>query len=131
MKAQFVDEVWDELYDRVGADLRCVVQFEATSSEAKFRDDVREAYELSERQHILDETIVQQLSFSDQGEEFHAGQLRSFVRVFDSAWILTWRQPSDQKAGFLVSIQRDGDVATMNDVEDCIQYLNEEIRPRL
>jgi len=130
MDGNLVDIVWDDLHERVGDDLRTVVQYDARSSAVKFRPDVREQYELDERQQILDDAIVQQLSFSDQESVFKTGELKSFVRVFDEAWVLTWRDPSNVKAGFLISIQRDGD-ATMEDVEYCIQYLNDEIEPRL
>ena len=130
MERNLVDIVWDDLRERVGDDLRTVVQYDARSSAVKFRPDVREQYEQDERQQILDDAIVQQLSFSDQETVFKTGELRSFVRVFDEAWVLTWRDPSNVKAGFLISIQRDGD-ATMEDVEYCIQYLDDEIEPRL
>jgi hypothetical protein len=131
MERDLVDVVWDALHERVGDDLRTVVRYDASSSAVKFRPDVRERYDLDERQQILDDAIVQQLSFSDQGSVFKTGDLKSFVRVFDEAWVLTWREPSNVKAGFLVSIQRDGEIATMEDVEYCIQYLDEEIEPRL
>ena len=130
MERNLVDIVWDDLRERVGDDLRTVVQYDARSSAVKFRPDVRKQYEQDERQQILDDAIVQQLSFSDQETVFKTGELRSFVRVFDEAWVLTWRDPSNVKAGFLISIQRDGD-ATMEDVEYCIQYLDDEIEPRL
>ncbi|AQL41302.1 hypothetical protein BV210_00600 [Halorientalis sp. IM1011] len=130
MERNLVDIVWDDLRERVGDDLRTVVQYDARSSAVKFRPDVREQYELDERQQILDDAIVQQLSFSDQETVFKTGELRSFVRVFDEAWVLTWRDPSNVKAGFLISIQRDGD-ATMEDVEYCIQYLDDEVEPQL
>ena len=131
MERDFVDEVWGDLHERVGDDLRTVVQYDAGSSAVKFRPDVRERYDLDEQQQILDDAIVQQLSFSDQGSVFKTGDLKSFVRVFDEAWVLTWREPSNVKAGFLISIQRDGDSATMEDVEYCIEYLDDEIEPRL
>ncbi|RXK49148.1 hypothetical protein [Halorientalis pallida] len=131
MERDLVDVVWDDLHERVGEDLRTVVQYDAGSSVVQFRPDVEEQYEMTERQQILDDAIVQQLSFSDQGSVFKTGELRSFVRVFDEAWVLTWREPSNVKAGFLISIQRDGEVATMADVEYCVQYLDSEIEPRL
>ncbi|MFB6083697.1 MAG: hypothetical protein ABEJ94_05580 [Halorientalis sp.] len=71
------------------------------------------------------------MSFADQESVFKTGEMKSFVRVFDEAWVLTWRDPSNVKAGFLISIQRDGDAATMDDVEYAIQYLESEVRPRL
>jgi hypothetical protein len=131
MDSDLVDEIWADLHERIGADLRTVVQYDAGSSAVKFRPDVREQYEMGERQQILDDAIVQQLSFSDQGSVFKTGDPKSFVRVFDDAWVLTWREPSNVKAGFLISIQRDGETATMDDVEYCIQYLDREIEPRL
>ncbi|SDE79648.1 hypothetical protein [Halorientalis regularis] len=131
MDRDFVDGVWDHLHERLGEDLRTVVQYDAGSSAVTFRPDVREQYEADERQQILDDAIVQQLSFSDQGSVFKTGDLKSFVRVFEDAWVLTWRDPTNVKAGFLISIQRDGETATMADVEYCIQYLDEEIEPRL
>lgn len=131
MNNNLVEEVWDEIYDQAGQDLRAVVQFDATSSDSKFRDDVAEQYEMKEMQHIINDTIVQQLNVCDQEEDFHAGDLESFVRVFESSWVLTWRKPGDVKAGFLISIQRDGYTATMNDIEYCIQHLNNEIQPRI
>ncbi|WP_424019055.1 hypothetical protein ACOZ4N_06175 [Halorientalis pallida] len=131
MDHDFVDVVWDHLHERIGEDLRSVVQYDAGSSAVTFRPDVREQYEQDERQQILDDAIVQQLSFSDQGSVFKTGDLKSFVRVFEDAWVLTWREPSNVKAGFLISIERDGETATMEDVEYCIQYLDEEIEPQL
>ena len=126
-----MDTVWDDLHARIGDDLRTVVQYDASSSRVKFRSDVREQYGQDERQRIRDDAIVQQLSVSDQESVFQVGDLRSLVRVFEEAWVLTWHEPSNTKAGFLISIQRDGDTATMDDVEDCIQYLDGEIRSRL
>jgi hypothetical protein len=130
MDRDLVDTVWDDLYDRLGDDLRTVVRYEASTSESKFRPDVREQYERAEREQIRNDTIVQQLGLAEQGSVFKTGELESLVRVFEDAWVLTWRDPSNVKAGFLVSIQRDRD-ATMNDVDETIRYLDREIQPEL
>jgi hypothetical protein len=131
MGDEIVDAVWADLHDRVGDDLRTVVHYDPASSAVKFRPDVEDKYGADERQRIRDDTIVQQLNFSDQESVFEVGDLTSLVRVFDEAYVLTWRDPSNAKAGFLVSIQRDGDTATMDDVEYCIQYLDDEVESRL
>ncbi|WP_299268256.1 hypothetical protein [Halorientalis sp.] len=127
MGDDLVEDVWDELYERVGDDLRTVVQYDAASSTVKFRPDVKEQYGAAERRRIRDTTIVQQLNHSDQESMFETGEMKALVRVFDEAWVLAWHDPLNAKAGFLVSIQRDGDTATMADVEYCIQYLDDEV----
>ena len=45
--------------------------------------------------------------------------------------MIAWPDHLPGKSGFIVSLQRDGDVATIQDVEDCLRYLDEEVRPTL
>ena len=125
------NDVWDELYERVQGDLRAVVRFTPTDYEGRLRSDVAETYDSDERERIIDETIIRQLGLTGEEGDMKVGELSAFVRQFDQAWVISWREPDDVKSGFFVSIQRDGDDATMADVEYCIQYLNEEIEPRL
>lgn len=130
MSPDLVDTVWDAVVGRVGDDLRVVTRYEAGDFETRMREDVRAAYTTSEDRVVVDETIIDQLSRPRTERAFRAGVLRAVVRVFDDAWILSWPSPTDPKAGVIVSIQRDG-AATMGDVEWCLDYLDEEIAPRL
>ncbi|WP_335998991.1 hypothetical protein [Halorientalis halophila] len=125
------NDVWDELYERVQHDLRAVVRFTPTDYDGQLRSDVAETYDSDERERIIDETIIRQLGLTGEESDMKVGELSAFVRQFDRAWVISWREPDDVKSGFFVSIQRDGYDATMADVEYCIQYLNEEIEPRL
>lgn len=131
MQESLVDRVWDEMQKRVEEDLRAVVHYTPQSSAANLRSDVEDEYSATERLRVLDATIVRQLGLSDEVEDFNAGELDAFVRVFNTAWILSWRDPENVKSGFLVSLERDGSTATMDDLEYCIQFLEAEIQPEL
>ncbi|WP_394295413.1 hypothetical protein [Halogeometricum pallidum] len=125
-----VDTVWDDISDRVGDDLRVVTEYRATEHEARMREDMSELYDPGESQSIVDDTIVHQLSGRTTEGAFKAGQLRAFIRVFDDSWVLAWTKSLREKSGFIVSIDRDGETASMDDLEWCIDYLDTEIAPR-
>ncbi|QIB75874.1 hypothetical protein GL213_02740 [Halogeometricum borinquense] len=129
MDDSLVVRVWGDVTERVGDDLRAVTQYEATSFATRMREDLRDVYDADDNQTIVDDTIVTLLSGRDSERTLETGEFRAFVRVFDDAWILTWVDGLPKKSGFLISIERDGETATMNDVEWCIQYLDEEIEP--
>lgn len=131
MASDLTRRVWDEMYGRVGEDLRVVTRYEAGDFETVMRDDVRRQYTEGEDQRIVDEAIVDQLSLRREEGAFKTGGLRAIVRAFDDAWVMSWPDPLDGKSGIIVSIQRDGDVATMDDVEYCIRFLDDRITPVL
>ncbi|RQG91301.1 hypothetical protein EA462_04755 [Natrarchaeobius halalkaliphilus] len=118
--------IWDAVYERVGGDLRAVIRYEPMDSGSVMRDDVRTQYAPDETQAIVDQTIVDQLSNRRQEHAFDAGQLSAVVRVFDEAWIVSCPDSPARKSGVLISIERDGDCASMADVEWCVGYLETE-----
>ena len=126
-----VDRVWAGLHERVGDDLRVVTRYEMMEFETRMREDVRERYTADEDRAIVDDTIVRQLGLFDTERRFEAGRLEANVSVFEQAWVIAWPDHLPGKSGVIVSIQRDGDVATIQDVEGCLRYLDEEVRPIL
>lgn len=126
-----VDRVWTDLHERVGGDLRAVTRYDTREFETRMREDVRERYSESEDRAIVDDTIVRQLGLFDTERRFDAGRLEANLNVFERAWVLAWPDHLPSKSGLIVSIQRDGERATIQDVENCLGYLSEEIGPTL
>jgi len=126
-----VDRVWTDLRERVDEDLRVVTRYEAREFETRMREDVRERYTDREDRAIVDDTIVRQLGLFDTQRRFDAGELEANLNVFERAWVIAWPDDLPSKSGFIVSIQRDGDAATLADVEACLDYLDEEAGPSL
>lgn len=124
-----VERVWADLRERVGEDLRVVTRYESLEFETRMRTDVRERYTEREDRAIVDDTIVRQLGLSDTQRRFHAGELEANVHVFERAWVLAWPDHLPGKSGLIVSVQRDGDAATVADVERTLEYLDEEVEP--
>lgn len=117
--------VWEALHERFGDDLRAVTRYEGTDFETKMREDVRARYTDRQDQRIVDETIVSQLGMGSSVAAFEAGDLQSLVRVFDEAWVLTWPDAWDQKSGFIVSVQRDGEGGALGDADACLDILRD------
>ncbi|RQH01281.1 hypothetical protein [Natrarchaeobius oligotrophus] len=115
--------IWDTIYERVGEDLRAVIRYEPTNSESVMRDDVRSQYEPDGTRAIVDQTIVSQLNDRRQESAFDVGRLNAVVRVFEDAWIVSCPETVARKSGVLVSIDRNGDAASVTDLEWCIRYL--------
>lgn len=124
-----VERVRADLRERVGEDLRVVTRYESLEFETRMRTDVRERYTEREDRAIVDDTIVRQLGLSDTQRRFQAGELEANVHVFERAWVLAWPDHLPGKSGFIVSVQRDGDAATVADVEGTLEYLDEEVAP--
>ena len=131
MEDELVDRLWEAVAERVGDDLRGVVRYAPTEFEVRLRDDVRDRYGSEDRVAVVDDTIVNQLSLANAESAYKAGRVEGFVRVFEEAWVLAWPDGSPGKSGVLVSIERTGSTASMDDVEWCLRYLDREIRPRL
>jgi hypothetical protein len=108
-----------------------VTRYETRAFETRMREDVRERYTDDEDRAIVDDVIVRQLGLLDTERRFDAGRLEATVDVLERAWVIAWPDGLPSKSGFIVSVQRDGDVATVEDVEWCIQYLNEGVGPTL
>lgn len=125
MNSAPVQEVWDAMYERVGEDLRGVTRYEPTDFTTKMREDVREQYSPGEDQAIVDQTIVNQIGFKELEQRHKIGRLRAAILTFDESWLIVWPDGIPSKSGFIVSIQRTGDVATIADVDYCIEFLND------
>lgn len=122
--------IWDDVTERVGDDLRVVTRYGPQEFETRMRDDVRAAYTDAEDRTVVDDTIINQLGLRGTEAAFRTGRLHGVVRVFDDAWILSWTDALPKKSGVIVSIQRNAG-ATMDDVDWCVRYLDDEIAPRL
>ena len=131
MTESLVTRIWDDVTERVGDDLRVVTRYGPQEFETRMRDDVRAEYTDDENQRVVDDTIITQLGLRDTKAAFNRRRLHGVVRVFDDAWVLSWTDDIPKKSGVLVSIQRDGTTATMDDVDWCVRYLDDEIAPLL
>lgn len=131
MTSSLVEQIWEDVYARVGGDLRAVARYGPQDFETRKRDDVREQYTPEEDRVVIDDTIIKQLNLADTESAFKTGRLHGLVRTFDDAWILSWPDHLPGKSGVIVSIQRDGSTASMDDVDWCVRYLEDEIAPLL
>lgn len=122
--------IWDDVSDRIGEDLRAVVRYEATDFEPVLREDVRTEYSGSELQAVVDRTIITQLSVDRDTDAFRAGEFSGFVRAFDDAWFLSVPDPVEPKSGVLVAVDRDGADLRNDDLEWCLDYLEERLPSR-
>ena len=125
-----IDQIWDDITERVGDDLRGITLYEGTDLETRLRKDVREQYTRTEDRELVDNMIIDQLRLEETETAFNTGQYHAFVRIFDEAWFLSWADSLESKSGVVVSIQRNG-TASMDVLEWCLQYLNDEIDPLL
>lgn len=130
MDDELVTKVWDAVSDRVDDNLRVVTWYDAEAFETRMRPDIREQYTADEDRVVVDDTIVTQLSLPETENAFKTGRLQALVRVFDDAWVVSWTDSLPKKSGFLISVQRHGEV-TMDDIEWCLQYLDDEVAPLL
>ena len=126
-----VETIWGDVSENIGDDLRAVTRYDGLNYEMKLRDDVRTEYTQDEDRTIVDEAILRQLNLDETEGAFKAGELESVIRVFEDAWILQWPDQLKTKSGILISIQRNGERASVVDVEWCIEYLNEQITPMI
>jgi hypothetical protein len=125
-----VDRIWDGITERVGDDLRGITRYEGTDLETRLREDVRDQYTRTEDKELVDNMIIDQLRLKETEIAFKTGQRHGLVRIFDEAWFLSWADSLEGKSGVVVSIQRNG-TESMDVLEWCIRYLNEEIDPLL
>lgn len=131
MTGGVVTKIWEDVSERVGDDLRVVTWYDAGTFETRMRDDIRAMYTADEDRAIVDDTIIKQLGFRDTKNAFKSGELDGVVRIFDEAWVLSWIHDRSTKSGVIVSIQRNGETASMDDLEWCVRYLDAEIAPRI
>lgn len=123
-------DVWNDLRERYGADLRVVIRYHPAEFETHMRDDIREQYTETELQSIVDDAIVDQLNLERTASSIKTGELHGVVRIFDSAWVLVWPDDLSAKSGFIVSLQRDRSSRGMDCIEEIDRFLTEE-RPSL
>lgn len=129
MSTDIIDRIWAEMTDRIGTDLRVVTQYDSRGYETRMREDVREQYSTEEDRELVDQTIVDQFSEQALSSQFKTGELEAVVRVFEESWVVFWAHRRDVKRGIIVSIERNGPIASMDDVDHCIQYLDSTIGP--
>ena len=115
----------ESVSDRVGDDVRAVVRYDAGDVESWLRQDVHQQYSERERKAVVDRTIVSQLGYQRLEDVFDTGALSAIIQRFDDSWIITYPDPCNQKAGLLLSIDRNG-TTTMTDVEWCLEFLDEQ-----
>lgn len=127
MPDEAVDTIWNGVSERFGSDLRGIIRYESTRFETKMRGDIDDSYVKSDFQDIVDKTIVDQLMQKQRDESFRAGQLNGVIRVFDEAIILAWDDGLDSKSGVMISIDRNGNHSSIDDLEWAIRYLDESI----
>ena len=131
MDDSLVTEIWEDISERVGDDLRTVVRYEATSFEVRMRDDLRAKYSTDDDQAVVDTTIINQLSLAEADSGVRTEPLCALIRVFGDTWMLSRPDSPGAKSGVIVSIQRDSETTSLADVEWCIEYLDDEVAPRL
>lgn len=108
-----------------------MTRYETRAFETRMREDVRERYTDDEDRAIVDDVIVRQLGLLDTERRFDAGRLEATVDEFERAWVIAWPDGLPSKSGFIVSVQRDRDVAIVEDVEATVHYLNDDVEPVL
>ncbi len=123
--------MWEDLSRRVASDLRGVVRYRALNYEARRRDDVEGLHSGADERNAVADAIITQLRYPSVENSYKAGKLLAQMRVFEEAWILARADDSAAKSGVIVSIQRNGETATCEDVVWCIRYLEETVAGRL
>lgn len=131
MAKSLVENVWDDVYERMGEDLRAVTRYDATDFDTRMRDDVRARYTSDEDQRIVDDTIINQLSLRHTEDAFKVGDLDATIRVFEEAWIVTWPDSLPKKSGFIISVEREGESTGLQDIDWILRYLDDEIAPQI
>lgn len=124
-------DVWEELAERYGSDLRVVIRYHPSEFETHMREDIRERYTERELRAIVDDAIVEQLRLDRTESAIKTGDLHGVVRIYDSAWVLFWPDALHTKSGFIVSVQRDRPSNGMDCIGGIDRFLNEEIAPRI
>jgi len=120
-----VDEAWEHLAAQFGDELRAVTKFRHGKFETRMRDDVRGLYTDREDQRVVDEITLGLLLSQRLENEFKCGHLTGTVHVFDEAFVGVQADPDARKTGYLITVDRGGDV-TMGDLEDGFEYLRAE-----
>lgn len=115
--------VWEPLHERFGEDLRAVTRYEGADYDTVMREDIRAKYSDAEDQTIVDETVVSQLGQGRLEGALKTGPLEAMVRVFDEAWVLSWPDSTAMKSGFIVSLDRGGEAARIDSVEEILDVL--------
>lgn len=127
---ELVEELWTALSTLVGPELRVVTWYEGRAFETKMRDDVRQQYSTLDDQAVIDDIVGWQLRFPGSIDRHNSGELDASVRVFEDAWVVIWPLSYADRSGIVVSVERGGAVS-MDIVDDCIDYLTTNLRPRL
>ncbi|MFB6084889.1 MAG: hypothetical protein ABEJ94_11670 [Halorientalis sp.] len=122
------DRVWNELADRYGEALRAVIRYHPTDFEARMRADLRSRYSDDDIQSFVDEAIVNYLNLGQQSESADPGEFHGTVRIFEDVWVFSRPDEPDAKAGFLITLDRDGSVG-IEAATEIEAFLAEEVAP--
>lgn len=114
-------DVWNALHEQFDDDLRAVIRYDGEDMESIKRDDIREQSMPLDDREIVDGIIVRHLNVADDVSRFRVGSLDAIVRVFENAHVISRPDSVDEKAGFVVSIDRDCSVS----VEEVVELLEE------
>lgn len=114
-------DVWNALHEQFDDDLRAVIRYDGEDMESIKRDDIREQSMPLDDREIVDGIIVRHLNVADDVSRFRVGSLDAVVRVFENAHVISRPDSVDEKAGFVVSIDRDCSVS----VEEVVELLEE------
>jgi hypothetical protein len=120
------ERVWSELRDRYGEALRTVIRYHPTDFEAQMRADLRSQYSDDDVQSFVDEVIVNYLNLGTQSGAADLGEFHGTVRIFEDVWVFSWPDQPDEKAGFLITLDRDSSVG-VEAATEIEAFLTEEI----
>jgi len=121
------DQLWEEIQEYLGSDLRAVVKYNGIEYDCSLREGLKEQYSESEIQRIVNETIVLQLGVSDRPSSLKTGELNALMRVYEEAWILSCPHQKKRKGGIMVWIDQDRKATTLPEVEQCMEFLEETV----
>lgn len=124
-----IQQIWTELTDRIGEQLRVVTAYGREEYETIMRPAVREQYTSNGEHPSADNTDVRRRFLAASVESVDTSRLRAGVRVRDDAWVVVWPDGRDRKSGVIASIERTGPPRTA--VETCIVYLENHATDRV
>jgi len=122
-----IDEIEVPIRERVGSDLRAIIAYDGREYDCSLRDDLVEQYSESEIRRIVNRSIVIQLGVRDHPSSLKTGDLDAIVRTYEDAWLVSCPAPNQRKAGALVSVERNGEDATLADVDECVRVLEDTV----
>ena len=109
-------DIADALHDSIGDALRVVGFHEGTDWRLEFmREDVRGGYGDASIDDIADDLVLDVLSTPRQESLYELGDLHATARLFEDGLVV--HVPTDDRSGYLVSLDATGDVTGRNVVD--------------